>query len=179
MTNNFNPLIERTDAKLRYAKIHLEELVNHLKVAHGDDFGRSHEESFLFHLFGARDAFLQELNSYYGFNFPEKDVQIRSLKKEADKLGGIYPEVNYIEQLERDSSSWLSKAKEWRNHSTHRNNLVHHYYLGGENHGKIHTTDPKSKQRNDIHISDLYSEWLMEMDNMIKQLRADILNRII
>jgi hypothetical protein len=54
----------RTDAKLRYAKIHLDELAA-LPIRNGGDFDRAHQESFLFHLFGARDAFLAELNHYY------------------------------------------------------------------------------------------------------------------
>lgn len=55
---------ERTNAKLRYARIHLNELRLYQRKGSGDDFERSHQESFFFHLFGALDAFLQELNLY-------------------------------------------------------------------------------------------------------------------
>jgi len=49
---------ERTNAKLRYARLHLEELRSYRRKGSGDDFERSHQEAFLFHLFGTRDAFL-------------------------------------------------------------------------------------------------------------------------
>ena len=49
----------RADMQIRYAHLVLQELTireRSLGVASGDDFDRSHEESFLFHLFGALDA---------------------------------------------------------------------------------------------------------------------------
>jgi hypothetical protein len=47
---------ERTDAKLRYATVHLDELKARSEPWNGDDWERAHYESFFFHLFGARDA---------------------------------------------------------------------------------------------------------------------------
>lgn len=52
---------ERTDAKLRYAALHLDELKSK-DTGGGDDFARAHQESFLFHLIGAKESFLLELN---------------------------------------------------------------------------------------------------------------------
>ena len=46
---------DRTAAKLRYAKVHLDELAA-LKSLCGDDFDRAHQESYLFHLLGAHDV---------------------------------------------------------------------------------------------------------------------------
>jgi hypothetical protein len=63
-------LQDRTDAKLRYAKLHLEEL-QAVKRLNGDDLERSHEEAFLYHLFGARDALLSEINLYYAAGQPD------------------------------------------------------------------------------------------------------------
>lgn len=39
---------ERTNAKLRYARVHLDELWSHQRKGSGDDFERSHIESFFF-----------------------------------------------------------------------------------------------------------------------------------
>jgi hypothetical protein len=69
----------RTDAKLRYAKIHLDELAA-LPIRNGDDFDRAHQESFLFHLFGVRDAFLAELNHYYRCGLPQHDLTVGKLR---------------------------------------------------------------------------------------------------
>jgi len=54
----------RTDAKLLYADIHLAEL-SIRGTNGGTGFDRAFQESFLFHLLGAKDAFLIELNAYY------------------------------------------------------------------------------------------------------------------
>ena len=58
------PLQERSNAKLRYAAVHLDELKS-IEQLGGDDYDRAHQESFLYHLMGAKDAFLIELNTYY------------------------------------------------------------------------------------------------------------------
>lgn len=47
----------RTDAKLRFAEVHLKELLALPRLS-GDDFDRAHQESYLYHLIGAKDAFL-------------------------------------------------------------------------------------------------------------------------
>ena len=54
--------VGRTDAKLRYAKLILDELSNDPERGRGQDFERAHQEAFLFQLAGVVDAFLQELN---------------------------------------------------------------------------------------------------------------------
>ena len=56
------PQEERTHQKLRFARLHLEELKNLSPPASGNDFERAHHEAFLTQLFGSYDAFLQELN---------------------------------------------------------------------------------------------------------------------
>jgi len=85
----------RTDAKLRYAKVHLDELAA-LPAHGGDDFDRAHQESFLFHLYGTRDAFLIELNHYYGLGLPIESLTPGKLR-EALKLRGIQsPELSEL-----------------------------------------------------------------------------------
>ena len=87
---------ERTNAKLRYARVHLEELRSHQRKGSGDDFERSHQESFLFHLLGARDAFLQELNLYYNCGLELHKVRTSSLNQKLDKMGIRCPELNKL-----------------------------------------------------------------------------------
>ncbi len=57
-------LQERTNAKLRYARVHLDELKAQ-GPPNGGDFDHAHQKSFLFHLLGTADAFLAELCHYY------------------------------------------------------------------------------------------------------------------
>ena len=87
---------KRTNAKLRYARVHLEELRSHQRKGSGDDFERSHQESFLFHLLGARDAFLQELNLYYNCGLELRKVRTSSLTQKLDKMGIRCPELNKL-----------------------------------------------------------------------------------
>ena len=54
----------RADDKIRYARLMLKELGETSKEDR--DFTRAHEEAFLFHLFGALDAFTEELNPESG-----------------------------------------------------------------------------------------------------------------
>lgn len=42
MEEKMNNAQDRTDAKLRYARIHLEELKSHPQIGSGDDFERAH-----------------------------------------------------------------------------------------------------------------------------------------
>ena len=76
-----SPFQSRTDSKLRFARVHLEEITSRHELGSGDDFERAHEESFLFHLVGAKDSFLQELNAAYRLELPIKQVKETNLQK--------------------------------------------------------------------------------------------------
>ena len=97
-------LRSRADAKLRYADIHLEELNahGHHGGKGGDDFAQSHQESFLNHLLGAKEAFVLELNKYYGCNLPQMHLHIGKLRKELKKQGKQSPELRELYKLEND-----------------------------------------------------------------------------
>ena len=71
--------ISRTEQKLRFARIHIDELRTHTTRNTGDDFERSHHESFLFHLYGASDAFLQELNIYYSCGLSSVRLKVEQI----------------------------------------------------------------------------------------------------
>jgi hypothetical protein len=52
-------LKERTEAKIEYAKLMLDELCQRSHSAgRGDPFERTHEDAVLYHVIGAKDAFL-------------------------------------------------------------------------------------------------------------------------
>jgi len=68
--SELNAARERTDARLRYCRIHLDELKRYRGTARADgsDWECAHQESFLFHLFGVRDALLREIDRTSAFN---------------------------------------------------------------------------------------------------------------
>lgn len=108
----------RTDAKLRFAKVHLQELLSQTELS-GDDFDRAHQESYLYHLLGAKDAFLQELNAYYQCNLPAINLTVGKLRDSLKDKNLESPELKELYELGKNTNSWLSHAKEMRNYSTH------------------------------------------------------------
>jgi hypothetical protein len=121
----------RTDAKLRYARVHLDELTA-LTAHSGDDFDRAHQESFLFHLFGTRDAFLIELNHYYNLELSIECITQGKLR-EALRLKGIQtPELSELFALEQDDASWYRQTKDMRDYSIHSQGVARSYFMGGD-----------------------------------------------
>ena len=107
------PLQERSDAKLRYARVHLEELKSQ-DLPSGDDFDRAHQESFLFHLLGVRDAFLAELNYYFQAGLAPDALSLGRIQDALKQRNVTSKELRTLRDLEQDKSSWYSKAKDMR-----------------------------------------------------------------
>lgn len=116
-------IAERTEAKLRYARLHVDELTGYVNLGSLDDWERAHAESVLFHLVGAKDSFLQEVNSAFALGLSLNSVNERAL---TDKIHerDVQPEaLNRINELRENKDSWYSLMIELRNHVTHRNNI--------------------------------------------------------
>lgn len=175
MADQTNPFQVRTDAKLRYAKVHLDELIK-LDRLSGDDFDRAHQESFLFHLFGARDAFLLELNQYYGAELPNENVSLGRLRETLKRKGIESPELASLFALEQDDSSWLKQAKDMRDHSTHVQGVPRSFFLGGEDHGKVKLTNPRTGVLADRHFPEEFQNWFEHMQELISSLRQSALS---
>lgn len=126
MDEKLRTLYERTDAKLRYADVHLSDLKN-IPVLGGTDFNRAHQESFLYHLIGTTEAFI-----FYGANLLETELTSGKLFNHMKSKGKTYSELTVIYDLENDNGSWLFHAKKMRDHSTHIAQVPRAYYIGGE-----------------------------------------------
>ncbi|MDP1991773.1 MAG: hypothetical protein Q8K00_12215 [Syntrophales bacterium] len=163
---------ERTDAKLRYAALHLEELRLYPRRGSGDDFERSHQEAFLYQLIGARDAFLQELNLYYRCGLTSQQVRSASIEKCMRTQNRLYTELQTLRALETDATSWLNIAKEMRDHSTHRHSVPRVFHVGGENDGSITLQDPRNKAHVPGDQIDVFASWQVKMADLVKRLRA-------
>lgn len=173
----------RTDEKLRYAEIHLEEL-KAKGIYNGDDFSIAHLESFLFQLLGAKDAFLIELYKYYGCPLPTDGISNRKLrdalrkqnKKDSDERSELY-------SLENNKEGWLSKAKKMRDDSTHLFgiNLVHNSSpvcgVPSRNRWrwshKVTISDPEMNQYYGQDVFNLLTEWLANMKELLDRLRKN------
>ncbi len=165
---NVEGLACRTEQKLRFAQIALNELHGHPSRHTGDDFERSHHEAFLFHFYGAIDAFLQELNLLYDCGLKLDEVSRRSLKDRLSSVGKHCPELDEISQLEATGESFLALAKAMRHYATHRGGLpMAHYFNGPSN-----IVHPVTREEFKLDSLDLLGGWLQELTALLGRLRA-------
>jgi hypothetical protein len=162
-------LQSRTEAKLRYADVHLKELIPMPHV--GNDFERAHQESFLFHLFGALDSFLAELNTYYGFQLLPEKVTYNNIKIAIKKQNKSCPEIAALDILKDDEKCWLFHAKKMRDHSTHILGVPRTFHQGGPEHGKVFLRNPKTGENIEEHYVEAFKNWLSKMEVLLQKLR--------
>ena len=166
----------RTDAKLRYAGIILNELKNN--GGHGGtDFDRAYQEAFLFHLLGALEAFLSELNVYYAAGVHENGISPGNIRDALKERGGS-AELAELYRLEKDKNSWLSHAKAMRDHSTHVAEVPRAYHMGGPDDGKVFLRNPATLETVDLHVPDALSEWLDNMTTLLDRLRVSAIANV-
>ena len=168
-------LCDRTDAKLRYADIYVAELRK--LTSNGDDVDRAHQESFLFHLWGAKDAFLIELNYYYNINLPIDKVKNGTLQVELKKLNKVSIELDELLKLEKDNNRWLFVMKDMRDSSTHRTAVPRVYHIGGEFDNQVFLRNQKTGQNIERHFVDEFADWGSNMKILLQRLRASALNQ--
>jgi len=162
-----NAAIERTDAKLRYAGVHLKEL--QVIRRGGSDFDKAHQESFLFHLFGVRDALLQEMNFFHSCGLPIEKVSRWNLEQALKASGKSSPALDALVQLEDDPQSWLSCLSDMRHHSTHRKNVGRVYYLGRD---ETFLKDTRNNQEIPQDFVLLFHDWYSAMEKLMAHLRT-------
>lgn len=160
----------RTDSKLQYAAVHLDELRGIDR--RGSEFERAHQESFLFHLFGVRDAFLQELNVFHECDLSLKEVDEGKLRHALGDMGKQSKAFMKLIAVESDPESWLSYAKEMRHHSTHRHSVPRVHHVGGEKHGEVFLTNTRNGKVFEQDYLSLFEEWHGQMTDLIKELRC-------
>lgn len=166
----------RTDAKLRFAGVHLSEL----NASRRDDcdFDMAHQESFLFHLFGIRDSLLQEISQFHSSGLAMDQVRKADLKARLAKLGITSPALKILDEQEepRDSMKWLAVAGRMRHYLTHCRDIPRTYYSSKQkgNNVCVRLLDPQSGQeiKGGADIVDQFDEWLRKMKQLVGDLRA-------
>ena len=87
---------DRTNQKLYFARLACQqaEQTEHVQQA------QAHREAAVFHLYGAIQAFLQELVRYYRLN----DLQptFKSIQEQMAAKGQVSPEISVLQQLAKD-----------------------------------------------------------------------------
>jgi hypothetical protein len=162
----------RTDAKIRFAQVMLDDLRDRPGGA-GDDFQRSREEAFWYHLFGAIDAFLNEVNEHHGFLLPAHKVNLANLEADLKKKCRVSAQLDEIRRAQNDPSGFLHRLKDLRDVSTHRGGISRTFYQGGPEHGQRRVNDATG-QPSGKDILEEFDDALVEMRKFIDRLRADL-----
>jgi hypothetical protein len=167
---------ERTDAKLKYAGVHLAELLawRVVQQAQGTDWERAHQESFLYHLVGVRDGLLQEMNLFHACGLQMDQVRQPDLGARLTKQGKASPGLDMLAALEGNPKSWLSIAGRLRHFSTHQKNVPQQYYAGGDRHDRIFLKDPLDGQFIETDYAELFSQWIENMRLLVTQVRTEM-----
>jgi hypothetical protein len=165
----------RTEAKLRYADVQLVE-IEKLPGLTADDFERSHQEGFLFHLKGAFEAFLAEINCYYSCGLKADGISPGKLREKIkDRTGSNAAELVELRRLETLDGEWLAHAEAMRDHSTHQGGVPRVIYRGGELDGQTHLRNPITGAVIEKNYPIVFREWLVEAEQLILRLRASAL----
>jgi len=108
--------LERTEQKLEYARIHLDELQNYTNATSNDDWENAHQESCFYHLAGAAEAILHEVNEGYSLGLSIYQVDRKPIRKKLKSKNLSSPAFSHLNGLKNSKSTWLSQLFEWRNH---------------------------------------------------------------
>jgi len=166
-------LTSRTDAKLRYARLHLKELVECKEPGRGHDFERAHQEAIFAQLFGAYAALFQELNEDLGCGLEPSSVTLGKMRSAMQSRGPVSPKLTELYMLERDPTTWLAQAKLMRDHVTHISGIPLVFYEGGPNHGNTAFRNPNDLTDLPGDYFDTLELWLNEMEKLIIRMRSD------
>jgi hypothetical protein len=110
----------RTERKLKYAEIHIAELREYAHATSNDDWENAHQESCFYHLAGAVEAILHEINDGHSLEIPLEKVSWSSVGNALAKAQRASPALQHLSALRNSKGSWLAQLFEWRNHGTHR-----------------------------------------------------------
>jgi hypothetical protein len=164
---------ERTDEKLRFAAAILRDLRSR-PGATGDDFQRAREEAFLFHLHGARDAFLHEVNDHHDCGLAIERVTLGALRKILTPTGKGLTTVDEIHRLEKTAGHMLHRLKEWRHTATHRGSIPRTFFVEGSEYRQRQMTDPVTGKPSGQDTPDCFSSMLNDMARLLEQLRCNL-----
>jgi hypothetical protein len=164
-------LTSRTDAKIRYAKLHIKELRECNIPGRGHDFERAHQEAFFAQLFGAYAALFQELNEDLACGLKPESVSLGQMYSVMKSKGAVSAKLTGLHNLEQDSTTWFSHAKTMRDHVTHIRGIPLTFYEGGPNHGITSFTHPKTLVEVPGNYLDNLEQWVIAMEALIERMR--------
>lgn len=168
-------LESRTGEKLEYARQLFEQLRRLPRWDPNDPLVRALEESVLYHVIGARDAFLQEINGAYALGLGMDKVSVETLKTGLNGRSRAFDEIARLSRrYPKKRWSWLAMALEIRDHGTHRGRPPRVYFEGGPNHGTVRYISPRYRRKITQSIPDMLADAIAKMDALIQRLRRTL-----
>jgi len=167
---------DRTDRKLLFAELTLNEIMNSQQFGSADDFERAHEESYFYHIVGVKDSFLQEINEAYKLGLPQNKVKERALAEQLNANNLHSTELDEIINLKSDSASWLAIAIRLRNQGTHRTNIprLFNEVVDSKTSSTRYFIDPMTKQPLKTDIPTFMKQCLNETKALVNRLRTTL-----
>lgn len=163
--------LARTNQKISFARIHLERLKQAQEETSWNKHAliESYNESILFHLASAYDAFLREVAERYNLD-TEHFNGFDSLQALLDQTGVESPELRELETLSHDQTSWLHKllgayAACWRG-SDKQGSVSQTQSLS-----EIHVVQVNPDHAEDQQIIAEYATWLDALSALINRQR--------
>ena len=176
--NTIKNLQARTDAKLRYAEIQLLD-IERIPRRNGNDFERSHQEAYLFHLIGALDAFLSEINVYYQCGLAADGISAGKMRNVIMKRAGKNaPELSELHDIAALQGTWLANGKVMRDHSTHRGGVPRVISLGGELDGVNYLKNPETGAVIEEDYPLVFRRWHAQASDIVKRLRSTAVSKL-
>jgi len=110
----------RTDQKIEYAAVLIREICDSTHATTNDTWENAHQESCFFHLAGAVDAILHEINAAYSLCLELREVDWRAVGRALGKTSQRSPAFDLLMKTKKQSGDWLGLLYEWRNQGAHR-----------------------------------------------------------
>jgi uncharacterized protein DUF6586 len=164
-----NLFCERVRQKLTYARLILDELRGRSPQL-VDDFDGAHEEACLYHLDGAIDAFLQEINACHRLRIRLWAVSISEIGKRLSSKHIVCAEFKELQKLLKNKSSWLSEAREFRNHPTHRSAINRNFNIVVPGKSAIQYKHPRTGTARSKDRFDDMADWIVSVEVLFKRL---------
>ncbi|WP_027859125.1 DUF6586 family protein [Marinobacterium jannaschii] len=166
--------LARTNQKLNFARLHIEALRGAVDSTGWNKHAliESYNESVLFHLVSAYDAFLREVAELYRLD-TEHLQGYRSLVQELEHSGQESPEISEIVKLENDDISWLHKllaAYEACWHGSDKRQQVTETSSVSE----IHVLQVNPDHAEDVDIIAELEGWLVSLRELVERLRNNM-----
>ncbi|WP_027853635.1 DUF6586 family protein [Marinobacterium litorale] len=164
--------LARTNQKLSFVRLHLDAL----SQAHNSNSWNKHgliesyNESVLFHLKGALEAFIREVGERYDLALEAIHTPVE-LQSQLEATGQESPELNELVLLAGQPNGWLAKLERayaacWQASDKQAGPQQ------GQSVSEIHVVQINPDHAQDADLLAEYRDWFAELNRLIERLRA-------